>query len=246
MIHPKIKKTELKAALLKAYVPTSYSKVEAYEKCPRAAFLRYVAKLFPALYDLRPGVKSDALIRGNLAHDRMEKWARLGFKAIGAPAEAKAFTKEVKARKLDKLKKVVVEEMWSYDDKLAPVVYKTPGEWFRIKCDLAFVDHKPAPLIVDHKTGKRYDSHRTQGRLYAAAFLAKYPEPDSVEVEFWYLDLGHIGAMTISRAEVSEIRDDFVARVKPMLNDLEHKPNPTRLCGWCEFSKDKGGPCEHG
>lgn len=248
MIHPKIKADELKAALAKAYIPTSYSKVEAYEKCPRAAFLRYVAKLFPKFYDLKPGKKSDALVRGNLAHERMEAWTKRGMGPKDPPAEAKRFLKEIKARKLDaqvKAGAVVCEEMWSYDAQLAPIGYKALGEWFRIKCDLAFPRLK-TPLIVDHKTGKQYDSHRTQGRLYGAAFLARYDTATSVDVEFWYLDQGLIMSLSVNRVDVPGIRDNFAKRVGVMVADMKHDPRPSRLCEWCEFSKTKGGPCDAG
>lgn len=248
MIHPKISPDELKAALVRAYVPTSYSKVEAYEKCPRVAFLRYVTKLFPKLYDLKPGEKSDALIRGNLAHERMEAWTRRGMGPKDPPAEAKRFLKEIKARKLGaqvRAGAVVCEEMWSYDAQLEPVPYRAPGEWFRIKCDLAFPGLK-TPLIVDHKTGKQYESHRTQGRLYGAAYLARYDAAKSVAVEFWYLDLGLIMDLSVTRDEVPAIRDNFARRVGVMVADMEHKPKPSRLCDWCEFSKTKGGPCDAG
>jgi hypothetical protein len=248
MIHPKIKTEDLKLALTEAYIPTSYSKVEAYEKCPSVAFFRYVAKLFPMHYDIKPGEKSDALVRGNLAHERMEGWARKGFEGKTAPGEAKRFLKEVRERDLHKHAKagaIVVEEMWSYDAQLAPVQYKSPGEWFRIKCDLAFPGIK-TPLIVDHKTGKQYDSHRTQGRLYGAAFLARYVDAKSVDVEFWYLDLGLVLPLTVYREDVAGIRDDFKRRVDVMVGDMRHEPRPSRLCGWCEFSKTKGGPCNAG
>ena len=180
MINPKIPKAEVKEALRRAYIPTSYSKVEKYQKCPFSAFLSYAAKFLPDYYrpDKLIGFRSEALIRGDLVHKEMEAWALSGLKLVDAPASARKFVKEVQTRKLAAHAKpgsMIVEEMWSYDAKLKPTKYRADNEWFRIKCDLAFTATKP-PLIIDHKTGKQYDSHKHQGRLYGASYLARFPK----------------------------------------------------------------------
>lgn len=247
MINPKIPKAEVKEALRRAYIPTSYSKVEKYQKCPFSAFLSYAAKFLPDYY--RPGlplVKSDALIRGDLAHKELEAWARSGLKLADAPTPARKFVKEVQTRKLATHAKpgaMIVEEMWSYDAKLKPTEYRADDEWFRIKCDLAFTATKP-PLVIDHKTGKQYDSHKHQGRLYGASYLTRFPKVRLVQVEFWYLDLGVVSAFNVIRDEVPAIVGSFKRRAEAMVADTMAAPLPSPLCKWCEHSAAKGGPCK--
>ena len=216
-----------------ALLPWSYSKVSAYEKCPRVAFHRYIEK--------RREARSDALERGDRVHKDLEAWARGGFKKL-APAW-KAFQREAKQRKLHEQVGVIVEEMWSFNAKLEPVAYRSPEEWLRVKCDLAV----PAlDLIIDHKTGKQYPEHRDQGEIYGAGYLARHPKSKGVDVEFWYVDQGVSAGMTVLRAELPRILARAHERVAEMIEDVEFKPKPSRLCGWCGFSRTKGGPCKEG
>jgi len=209
-------------------LPWSYSKLSTYEKCPRQAKYRYI--------DKRPEPKSRHLERGNEAHARMEEWVRGGAKADTAPTEARKFVGYV-AERLPAA--IVVEEMWGHDAKWQPT---TKFPWLRAKMDLVF----PAShVIVDWKTGKKYDSHEDQGLVYGATYLMRYDAP-KVEVEFAYLDLGEVTDMTVKREDLPSIQKDFGQRVATMLSDKEFKPKPSRLCGWCAFSKTTGGPCEAG
>lgn len=222
-------------------LPWSASKLEKYEQCPRAAFLRYVERL--------PETRGPAADRGDRVHKTLEAWAGGGFKKIPASVKetiprAGNFEAEAKRLQLPKQKSVVVEEMWSFNGALEPVLYKAPDEWLRVKCDLAVPN---LDLVIDHKTGKKYfDKHRKQGRVYGAAYLARKPEARSVRVEFWYLDLGDVAELTVTREEVAPLLSELHTRVKTMIEDTDMAPNPTPLCGWCSYSHTKGGPCKAG
>lgn len=216
-------------------LPWSYSKLSAYEKCPRVAFLRYVVPRGTYVEPPNPHME-----RGNREHTVMEGWARGGFKAL-AP-RYKRFAEEAKRTGLAKQKKLVIEELMSFDAELKPVEKGHPSEWFRVKWDLA----APAiGLLVDHKTGKIYPEHRDQGELYGATYFSHYPG-DSVETEFWYLDQAHIRGMTVRRDDVPRILAAATKRVAVMVEDTTFKPKPSGLCAYCGFSKTKGGPCKEG
>lgn len=207
-------------------LPWSYSKLSTYEKCPRQAKYRYVDKL--------PEPKSRHLERGNEAHARMETWMRAGAKPDAAPDEARKFIGYVSERLPDA---IIVEEMWGHAKDWSPTTGKP---WMRVKMDVVFPS---SSVIVDWKTGKKYDSHRDQGLVYAVTYLMRYNDP-KVLVEFAYLDLGEVADMEVRRAEIPAVIKDFGKRVTTMLADKTFKPKPSRLCDWCAFSKTKGGPCE--
>lgn len=215
-----------------AYLPTSYSKVSAWKKCPLQAHYRYVEK--------RREPPSPAMQRGNEVHKVLEDWALASFPQL--PAVSKIFQREAKTREFAAMKDVIVERMWSFGAQLEPVAYKSPSEFFRVKCDLAFPSFKPRPLVVDHKTGKVYPEHREQGELYGAAALAMLPKAEAVEVEFWYIDQARILELTVHRSQAPKIAAKLRADVEEMINS-EPVPKPSPLCRWCGYSKTKGGPC---
>lgn len=218
-----------------ALLPWSYSKLSEYEKCPRKAFYRYVERL--------PEGKSDALDRGNRVHAELETWAKGGFLQHKLNPAWRRFAKEAKRMKLPEQPDVVVEQMWRFNDALQPVEAKAPDEWLRVKCDLAVPG---LHLIVDHKTGKKYPEHKHQGTLYGVSYLAMFPQAPGVDVEFWYVDLGDVGSMRVERNDVARVLAETKIKVRDMIEDVEFRPNPTRLCDWCSFSRTKGGPCREG
>lgn len=215
-------------------VPWSYSKLSMYEKCPRQARYRYIEKL--------PEPPSPHLERGERTHKSMEAWVKAGAPAKAAPTEAKVFRDHVSGYMPPDPSKLVVEALWGHDKSWKPTAsYRET--WLWIKLDLAFA---ASGTVIDWKTGKAHDSHEDQGNLYGVAFLHRYPQHKEVNVEFAYLDLGELASMTVSRRNLRALQGDFEKRVAAMGTDTTFKPRPSKLCGWCSYSKTKGGPCDAG
>lgn len=226
-------------------LPWSYSKLSAWEKCPAVVKFRYIDRI--------QGEKSRALIRGNEMHERLEKWVRGGAPKKNAPVEGLPFVdyvrpmiEEAEAWTGDRAAppSIVIEEMWRHAPDWRPVEPGSPREWVRVKLDLCLPSQR---LVIDWKSGKRYpENHRDQAKIYAAAFLARYPEAPDVTVDFVYTDLKELGSLTVGREHLPQIHANTSERVAAMVADEEFKPRPSRLCAWCDYSRTKGGPCKAG
>jgi hypothetical protein len=100
--------------------------------------------------------------------------------------------------------------------------------WLRLKLD-ARVDN----YIVDFKTGKVYDDHINQGRLYADVHMMLNSDVDEVDVEFWYLNSGEIVSHTFNRWDLESHIKDWNRRVDVMHSDTTFTPTPHEYCKYC-------------
>jgi hypothetical protein len=114
------------------------------------------------------------------------------------------------------------------DWQLIPDGWKDNNAWLRLKLD-ARIDN----FIVDFKTGKVYDDHIHQGRLYANVLMMLHPEYDEVEVEFWYLNSGQVVGHRFDRRDLSDDIGNWHNRVLHLHTDTEFKPTPHEWCKYC-------------
>lgn len=212
-------------------LPWSYSRLSKYERCP--AQLRY--SYDPATK--KPYVQGDAAARGSAAHTSMENYL-LGknedlHEAIAPHAHV---LRDLRKKKPFVELEVAVDKNW----KAAP--WKT--SWGRGGIDSAYLD-KPTKTAELHewKTGKMYDDHDEQRRLYFLFAAVKWAEAVKFRIQSYYFDLGKKKTLEATREELEPIREDFNTRVHIMSNDDIMAPRPGFYCRWCDYSKDKGGPC---
>lgn len=233
-------------AAAKKITAWSYSRWTTYEDCPLKAKLKFVDRL--------PEPGSSAMDRGSAIHALAEQHAT--GRMSGKPEEklkAEAFREEFEKVILPGFKKEFAEakkgnpkaeQEWAFTANWQPTDWFGGGAWCRVKTDLVFTRKKEL-VIVDHKTGKRRDSHHTQLSLYAMAGFLMYEEVENIRTELWYLDDGKpIKTETYERSELGDILDAWEARTTPMLNDTIFAPKPSRACSWCHFRKENGGPCK--
>lgn len=108
---------------------------------------------------------------------------------------------------------------WMHDDA-----------WLRLKLD-ARVDS----YIVDFKTGKHYDEHIHQAKLYANVHMITNESCEEVDVEFWYLTSGAVKSYTFHRKDLDNDVADWEARVEKMVTDTEFKPTKNPYCKYCHI-----------
>jgi hypothetical protein len=219
----------------------SYSRLNDYRGCPQKAKYKFIDKL------KEPGSK--AMDRGSDIHKMAEKFAR-GNAKTACPPELECFEDEF--RQVQKIKTALVEQQWAFNSKWEKTGWFDADAWCRVVVDLAFTGTGKMSRrlnIVDHKTGKLNPDHLGQLGLYALAGLLLYPadEIDEVNVQLWYLDPGIIlpeEPMIFTHADVPALKKEWETKVKSMLADRKFPPKPSNACGWCHFSKGKGGPCK--
>lgn len=210
----------------------SYSRWSTYDQCPYRAKLQYIDGLSSGT--------SDATERGTEVHSMAEDWLK-SKKEYPLPPVFGFFKKE-----FQELRKrgAASEHEWIFD-KDWNVIKDMHGRWLLVRIDAICNVGKKRIKIIDFKTGKIRDSHEKQMSLYALAAFEAIPEVEEVETELWYIDQHHTARNLYLRTGANSLKSLWIRRITPMFNDRIFAPNPSRLCGWCPFSEEKGGPCVH-
>lgn len=210
----------------------SYSRYATYKQCPRKAKYLYVDRLKEA--------SSEALDNGTRIHALMEEYLRVP--GMPVPIEAKKFSAELEGLKKFGAKP---EEMWAFDKDLKECGTWAPEVWLRGKLDAYILSSDGVHLrIIDFKTGKVRPKNMEQLDLYALMGFCKFLSLEHVTTELWYLDEGELQSEGYHVQLKPRLEQVWRARINPYFIDTRFEPNPSRLCGWCSFSKGKGGPCE--
>jgi len=195
----------------------SYSQLSGYEKCAHAHMYRKVIKL--------PEPPSYHMAKGTAAHLLAEDYL-LGKHEILPPVLDK-FRKEF--AKLLELGAAPEEAfVLTKDWQLIPNGWNAKDAWLRLKLD-ARVDN----YIVDFKTGKAYDEHINQGKLYANVHMMLNPDINEIDVEFWYLNSGQVTDYKFYREDLAKDIANWEQRVHTMHNDTTYNPTPHEYCKYC-------------
>lgn len=216
----------------------SYSRYSDYTQCPLMFKLKHIDRL--------PSPGSAAMDRGTAIHKLAEDYTLGKLKKI--PPELKNFESQFKAVKgLNP----VVEQNWGFKKDWAWI--GRPGwfgddVWFRAKVDLGLVYDDNTGEVIDHKTGKKYDTNEEQVELFSLSAFRRYPQLMEVTARLWYLDLADDNEVVreYTRADAAKIAKDWEKKVRPMFADRKFPPRPSQKCAWCAFSKHKGGQCKFG
>lgn len=195
----------------------SYSQLSDYEACAHAYMYRRVVKL--------PEEPSYHLITGNNVHILAEKFLLGELEVL--PTVLNKFDKEFhKLKRLD----AKSEEAFVFDNKWnrIPDGWSHEDAWLRLKLDARIGNY-----IIDFKTGRKYDAHKAQGRLYANAYMMYDKSVDEVDVEFWYLNSGEVEPYTFYRKDLETDIADWERRVAIMHNDTSYTPTPHQWCRNC-------------
>lgn len=196
---------------------------------------------------LPEGKTEHANDRGARIHEAAELYIKGGVELI---PELKG-----RAAKLDELRnlyqsgKVSLEGEWAFDEHWNSVAWYSEETWCRVKLD-AFVHVTPHHArVIDYKTGRYYGNeikHTEQGQLYQLAAFLKYPDLESVDVEFWYTDHDpeHDTFAHYTREEGTRYFDKFNKRGVQLTSCATFPPNPNiYTCKWCPYN---GNACEFG
>lgn len=214
----------------------SYSRYADYAQCPLMFKLKHIDRL--------PAPGSAAMERGNTIHKLAEDYTLGKLKVV--PTELKNFSAQfAELRKLNPM----VEQNWGYRrdwNWIGRQGWFGDDVWFRAKADAAVLYEDDTGDLIDHKTGKKYDTNEDQVELFSLAFFRKFPTLTHVTTRLWYLDQPEDNEVIreYTAKDATLIQKDWEKRVTPMFADRKFAPKPSQKCGWCPFSKAKGGPCK--
>ena len=210
----------------------SYSSWSTHEKCPAKYKYSYIDKLPRS----PPG---PAAARGTEIHNAVETVLRGGEPAGGTPTPAgyKNWLRGLTEYTLHP------ELKWSVGEDWQPVPY-AEAVW-RGYMDLLIAPEEGENVlnIYEWKTGKVYPEHAHQAELYALVGHSLYPEVATVMVTNVYFDQGKSVEREYEAAHVEGIQAVWNRRRKNVERDDIHPANPGFYCRFCDYAKDKGGPC---
>lgn len=215
----------------------SYSRYADYKQCPAKFKFKHVDKL--------PDPGSPAMQRGNDIHKQAEDYVT--GKIDEVPSSLVAVASELNFLRAND---AVAEENWGFKsdwDWIGREGWFGNDVWFRAKTDVRLLYDDDTLLLGDWKTGKMYFSNEEQIELFALAGFKRFPFVTEVDTRLWYTDApaetNEIQRVYTAK-DLAAVQKDWTKRVVPMFKDKRFAPTPNDKCGWCPFSKAKGGPCK--
>lgn len=205
----------------------SYSRLKAWEICPRRYHETQVLKNWPE--DESPQLKW-----GNDVHAAMAKALQTGEQL---PAMYQVFQPWI-----DKIARtpgeLMVEEdcKWAITRELRPCAWMAKNVWLRAIADALKVDNDAA-LVIDWKAGKSANVDPVQNQLVSLIVLIYFPKVQVVRSDFIWLQEDDHTTQVLYRNEAPDQWADIMHRVQAMEqataeNNFPPKPNP--FCRrWC-------------
>ena len=111
-----------------------------------------------------------------------------------------------------------------------------------------FADNDWTVDVVDWKSGKKYDTHIMDARLYALAALKMFPAAERAHVAFLYVDRAPADGVIYAceRRVMPELEREADLFNHEFLNDTLYPARPGPHCRWCYQAKSAGGRCTFG
>lgn len=224
----------------------SYSRLDVFEQCPHRAYLAYIEKSPEPPRVIPDGMDMHPLDRGLAVHSDAENYI---ISEILLPPSLKKFESDFVQIKTLPAEYVFAEKKMAFDSEWNKTDFYSRSAWLRMVVDLLVFDEANKTLrVIDHKTGKKYPvKHIQQGQLYAIACALLYPEYETFNTEFWYLDSGDKLERSYSLTQCLMFKDDFNRRGKEMTETLNFPVKASAwTCKWCPYNKtERGtGACE--
>lgn len=115
--------------------------------------------------------------------------------------------------------------------------------WVRVIIDVAVANGAWA-FLGDYKNGKIWIDE-AQLRLFATVWFHVFPETDTVDTSYIWLQHGELSSSTYHRRDLADLWQTFLPDVERMqvAFKTQHWPKTPskKVCGWCEVNK--AGKC---
>ncbi len=225
----------------------SFSRLSTFEQCKLKAKLSYIDKIPEPVRPLPPGKTEHANDRGTRIHEAAELYVKGGVELL---PELRAFHQELDTlRTLYASGKVSLEGEWAYTKDWLPTAWNSTDAWVRVKLD-AFVRLSPTHgVVIDYKTGRKHGNeikHAEQGQLYQLAAFMRYPELETIDVEFWYTDQDEITQISYPKEQGMRFYRAFNKRGLEITEAEEFPANPNYYsCRWCPYKSTELGGTGH-
>lgn len=199
----------------------SLSALQMYEDCP---FKYKCVKL-----DKLPTTPGRALVYGIKVHKEMEEYLKGNIQGI--PRSLKKLSKElINLKKANAIpeEKFVLRNNWSVITE--ENAWKHKDAWLR-----GMIDARVDTLLIDLKTGKKYDKYEDQAALYSIAIMQMRLDFDHIDVEFWYSKTGEFQHYEYDRSDMKDRIIQWNERVSRLFSETEWEPKANPWCTYCDF-----------
>lgn len=208
----------------KSPAPWSFSRIKAFEQCPKQFYHMKVAKTYTE-------AETEAMRYGTAFHEAAEFYIRDG---TDLPPQF-AFAKPA----LDSLNSFPGEKLCEYEmgltEALEPCGFKDDNVWYRGIADLLIVDSdKKEARVLDYKTGRntRY-ADKGQLELMALATFAHFPEIETVKAGLLFVIAKELIKTSYVVSDKRELWKKWFTKYAAMEKAFEHdvwNPKTSGLC----------------
>jgi len=209
---------------LKAPEPWSYSRLTAFELCPR----RYDEVQRRKLWGEE---RSEQLAFGDEVHEAMAA----ALRGTPLPASLQVFSHWVE-KVLRTPGELLVECKWAITREFKPTPWFSNKVWLRSIADAVKLDNDVG-LLVDWKTGKSANADEVQLQLTSLIMFIHFPKLQCVRSDFVWLQEDEHTTQVLYRNEAPDVWAEILPRVKRLEQatiDEEFPPKPGRFCrSWC-------------
>jgi len=228
----------------------SYSTHMNFVKCKRILYFDKVQRAKKPELVPPPGKEEHPLTRGNRVHEAAELYVRGSVELIpelhhfAVPLTAlRDFFVDIEEEKSPL--RMEMEEDWAFDQEWNPCGWFSDAAWIRMKVDCLLINSDSGEaIIIDYKTGRKHGNevkHAIQAQLYQLATFLRYPELDTVTVEFWYTDHKEITSSTFKRSFGMAFKKLFTSFGKAITNEIEFRASPAPYsCKYCDWGRHNG------
>jgi len=222
----------------------SWSRLLDYSKCPALCNYKHVSTKWKAWLKSQP--EGDALTKGSAAHKDCENYMTRKPESTITPAMTTFRAEFQDLRKRLKPSQLQTELQVAFNKDWSPVDWFASDAWVRFIFDITWIEATEARReAIDYKTGKNREEAHPQLRLGNLLSFFMSPKIKVAHSAFWFLDLGEAHEEMLLEGDVEKERSAWLKRVKPMLSDRVFMPKPGNHCRWCNFSKNRQGPCPY-
>jgi RecB family exonuclease len=204
--------------------PWSFSRIKAFEQCPKQFYHEKVLKQYPF-------IQTEAMIYGNQFHKACEDYI-----GKGEPLPERFMYIKDALDKLNQRKGVkICEQRLGVTANLEPCSFGARNVWFRGIVDLAILDEDSGiGWIIDYKTGKsaKY-ADKGQLELMALAIFAHYPKITSIRAGLLFVVANKLVKETYEVADRANLWEKWASNYATMEKAFEAdvwNPRPSGLC----------------
>ena len=209
--------------------PWSFSKIKAFQQCPKQFYHEKVIKQYPFKM-------TEAIRYGDQFHKAAEKYIRDGEELPKRFIYAKDSLDALKRKRGDKL----CEYRMGLTEDLEPCGFYEDNVWWRGIADLMILNQAQGlAYVVDYKTGKssRY-ADKGQLELMAMATFKHFPNVDTVRAGLLFVVCEDLVRSTYEQYEADTLWDKWMDNFQTMETAYKvdvWNPKPSGLCRqWCQ------------